>query len=234
MVDPPNDNNSLATRRRRRRFQLSTTLQPTGVVLVREPVSDEVVSCQTIRRHGLPRPIVEAERPQDIPARGWKDVLVRPYVASNKKNLPLVAGGTTYYVLVALFPGLAALVSIYGLLADPAQVEKQVSTISGVVPGSAQKLIGDELHQLVSSSGSALSLGVVVGLLISIWSASRGMSGMITPLDIAYGQDDQRSFFKFNLVAIAFASRTVMVAVSLMRACRKWRWSVSWSQTPPV
>jgi membrane protein len=156
----------------------------------------------------------EVERPQDIPARGWKDVLIRAYGASSQKNLSLVAGGVTYYVLLALFPALAALVSIYGLVADPAQVEKQVGALSGLVPGSAQKLIGDELHQLVSSSGSALSIGVVVGLLISIWSASRGMSGMMTALDIAYGQEERRSFFRFNLVAIALTA--VLIAVGMV------------------
>ncbi len=144
----------------------------------------------------------EAERPQDIPPRGWKDILKRAYAESGKKNLSLVAGGVTYYVLLALFPGLAALVSIYGLVADPSQVEKEVGAMSGLLPGSSRDLISSELHQLVSASGGALSIGVVVGLLLSIWSASRGMSGMITALDIAYGQEERRSWFRFNLVAI--------------------------------
>ena len=161
----------------------------------------------------------EAERPQDVPARGWKDVFTRAYGASSKKNMSLVAGGVTYYVLLAVFPGLAALVSIYGLVANPSQVEKQVGALSGLVPESTQKLIGDELHQLVASSGSALSFGVVVGLLISIWSASRGMSGMIAALDIAYGQEERRNFFRFNLVAIVLTLVLIaggMVSIALI------------------
>ena len=79
-------------------------------------------------------------------------------------------------MLLARFPGLAALVPIYGLGVNPAQVEKQVAALPDLVHGSAQKLIGDEPHQLVSLSGSALSIGVVVGLLISIWSLARLVS----------------------------------------------------------
>jgi membrane protein len=160
-----------------------------------------------------------AERPQEIPPHGWKVIIKRAYADGSEKNLSLVAGGVTYYVLLALFPGLAALVSIYGLVADPSQVEKEVGAMSGLLPGSSSDLISGELHQLVSSSGSALSIGVVVGLLLSIWSASRGMSGMISALDIAYGQQERRSWFRFNLVAIVLTLGLIvggMVSIALI------------------
>jgi membrane protein len=144
----------------------------------------------------------EAESPQDIPARGWKDIARRAWKDFSDKNLSLVAGGVTYYVILALFPGLAALVSIYGLVADPRQIENQVNSLSGVLPGSAEQLIGGELHQLASASGGALGVGAVVGILLALWSASRGMSGMITALDIAYDQPERRGFFRFNVLAL--------------------------------
>lgn len=144
----------------------------------------------------------EAGRPEDIPPRGWKDVLKRAWAANSEKNLSLVAGGVTYYVILALFPALAALVSIYGLVADPHTIETEVNSMSGLLSGDAQKLISSELHSLVTSSGGALGIGVIVGLLIALWSASRGMSGLISALDIAYGQEETRSFFRFNLIAL--------------------------------
>ena len=119
----------------------------------------------------------------------------------------------TYAVVLALFPGLAALVSIYGLIANPAQIEKQVNAMSGLLPNSARQLIGDELHQLVSASGGALGIGVVLGLLLALWSASRGMSGMISALDIAYAQPERRGFFRFNLVALALTVGFVIVGL---------------------
>lgn len=144
----------------------------------------------------------EAKDPRQIPAVGWKDVLWRTYKEINDKNLFLVAGGVTYYVLLALFPALLAMVFIYGLVFDRSQVEKQVGAMSGLLPGSAQQLIASELHQIVSSSGRALSIGVVVSVLFALWSASRGMSGMMSGLDIAYGETDTRSFIRFNLIAL--------------------------------
>ena len=144
-----------------------------------------------------------ADHPEQIPARGWKDIFVRAWTASSEKNLSLVAGGVTYYIILALFPAIAALVSIYGLVANPQTIEHEVNSMSGLLPGSTQSLISSELHQLVSSSGGALSIGVVIGIIIALWSASRGMSGMITALDIAYGAEERRGFIRFNLTAIA-------------------------------
>lgn len=158
----------------------------------------------------------EADQPQHIPMRGWKDILVRAWNDSSEKNLSLVAGGVTYYVVVALFPGLAALVSIYGLVANPATVANNINTLSGMLLPSAQKLISDELHQLVSTSGGALSFGAILGILIALWSASRGMSGMISALDIAYDQKETRSFFRFNLLAIELTIAMVISGLILV------------------
>ncbi len=144
----------------------------------------------------------EAEDPRAITRAGWKDVLWRSYQGVNDKNLFLVAGGVTYYVLLAVFPGLLALVSLYGLAFDRAQVEKQVNAMSGLLPESARQLMATELHQIVSASGGALGFGAVLGILFAFWSASRGMSGIMSALDIAYGETETRSFVRFNLVAL--------------------------------
>src|SRR4051812_6420801 len=144
----------------------------------------------------------EAARPQNIPPAGWKDVLRRSWQEVSHNNIFLISGGVTYAILLALFPGLAALVPIYGLVLDPNQIEKQVGSVSGVLPEQSRQLISDQLHQLASASGGALGFGAIVGMFVSLWSASRGMSGMMTAIDIAYEEDETRSFFKFNIVAI--------------------------------
>jgi len=140
---------------------------------------------------------------EQTPAVSWKGVLWRTFQGINDKNLFLIAGGVTYYVLLALFPALLALVSLYGLLFNPLQVETQVNAMAGVLPDSARELIGTELHQIVSASGGALGLGTVLGLVFALWTASRGMSGTMSALDIAYGEPETRSFLRFNLVALA-------------------------------
>jgi membrane protein len=143
-----------------------------------------------------------ARDPRQSPASGWKTILVRSWTEVNDNNIFLVAGGVTYTVLVALFPGLAALVSIYGLLLDPAQVERQVASLSDVLPPETAQMIGDQLHKLVTTSSNTLSISAAAALLFALYSASRGMSGMINALDIAYQQKETRGFFKLNFLAI--------------------------------
>ncbi len=144
----------------------------------------------------------DAERPRDIPPRGWKDILTRSWKELSENNIFLVSGGVTYAILLALFPGLAVLVSVYGLAMDPAQIEQQVAAMSGVLPQQTTQMLSDELHQLIAASNGSLGLTAVLGLLIALWSASRGMSGLMTALDIAYEQPERRGFVKFNLTAL--------------------------------
>ena len=144
----------------------------------------------------------EAEHPRHIPPGGWKDVPVRSWQELSDNSIFLIAGGVTYAGLVALFPALAALVSLYGLVLDPAQVEQQVTALTGVVPEQTQQLISAQLHQLVSASNGALGFGAVFGLALALWTASRGMSGTINALNIAYDQKETRSFVRLNLLAL--------------------------------
>jgi membrane protein len=67
----------------------------------------------------------DADAPWQIPVRGWAAILRRAWKGTAERNLSLVAGGVAYYLLLALFPGLAALVSVYGLVASPAGAAKK-------------------------------------------------------------------------------------------------------------
>ena len=83
------------------------------------------------------------------------------------------------------FPGLP-LVSLYGLVFDPSQIETQIGALSSILPALTQELLSQELHSLLATSSGALGFGAVIGILLALWSASRGMSGIITALNIAY------------------------------------------------
>ena len=144
----------------------------------------------------------EADHPGEIPPRGWKDILWRAWGEVSEQNLFLIAGGVTYAILLALFPGLAALVSLYGLVFDAGQIERQVAALSGVLPAQTQELLSQQLHSLVQASSGALGFAAIAGLLLALWSASRGMSGLITAINIAYEEKERRGFLKLNLIAL--------------------------------
>ena len=126
------------------------------------------------------------------------------------ENLSLVAGGVTFYLLLALFPALAALVSVYGLVENPADMAKNVQSLSDMLPPSTVELISDGMRQLVSASGKSLGLGAVIGIVISIWSSVRGMTGIMQALNIAYAQPERRGFIRFNATALLL---TIVVIV---------------------
>lgn len=134
---------------------------------------------------------------------------------TTKRDLSLVAGGVTYFLLVALFPALAALVSIYGLIASPGDVAKGAQSLSGILPPSAVALICNELGQLVSASSKSLSLGAIFGIVIALWSGVRGMTSIMRALNIAYNQPEGRGLFRFNATALLL---TVVVVIGGLTA----------------
>jgi membrane protein len=152
----------------------------------------------------------EADAPWQISARGWANILRRAWKDTSERNLSLVAGGVTYYLLLALFPAVAAMVSAYGLAANPADLTKSVQSLSGMLPPSTVQLIGDGLAPLVATSSKSLSLGAVIGVVIALWSGVRGMTGMMAALNIAYDQPERRGFIRLKATALVL---TVVVVV---------------------
>jgi membrane protein len=105
------------------------------------------------------------------------DIVKRAWKTGEERNLSLVAGGVAYYVLLALFPALAALVSIYSLIANPADAIKHAHAFAGMLPGSAVSSIGSELRQLTAASGKSLGLGAVIGFLSPSGTRCAGCAG---------------------------------------------------------
>ena len=85
-----------------------------------------------------------AETLSQIPAQGWKDILLRVYHGISDNRILLVAAGVTFYSLLAIFPGIAALISIYGLFADPGTVAGHLDTIANVAPGGAVDVLREQ------------------------------------------------------------------------------------------
>src|SRR5689334_11553940 len=119
-----------------------------------------------------------AERPSEIPKRGWKDILWRVYGGLSEDRILMNAAGVTFYALLALFPAIAAFVSIYGLFADPSQIANQLDTLAGILPGGGMEVIRDQLTRVASQSNGSLTLGVIIGLLVSLWSANGGIKAL--------------------------------------------------------
>src|SRR3954466_7765124 len=107
-------------------------------------------------------PGIHAEKPSQIPWGGWKQIVKRAWAENKADNMPIIGGGVAFFGFLSIFPALIALISIYGLVASPASVAKQVESLSTQLPNSAADLIGKQLKSIVDNSGSALSIGLVI------------------------------------------------------------------------
>jgi membrane protein len=146
----------------------------------------------------------EAGTPTAIPGRGWKDVLWRVYEEFGKDRIMSVAAGVTYYALLALFPAIAALVSIYGLFADPVTIQEHLNALSGILPGGALDIIREQVTRIAAQGGGTLGVSFVIGLAVSLWSANAGMKAIFDALNIVYDEDEKRGFFALNLQSLGF------------------------------
>ncbi|QQO12549.1 YihY/virulence factor BrkB family protein [Bradyrhizobium diazoefficiens] len=158
----------------------------------------------------------EAASPSEIPAKGWKDILLRVYGNIGRHRVMALAAGMTYYSILAIFPALAALVAVYGLFSDPASIAKHLDQISGFVPGGAIEVAREQLTRVSSKGDHALGATFVIGLAVSLWSANAAMKSLFDTLNIVYGEEEKRGFVKLNAVSLTFTvAAIVFVLVAL-------------------
>lgn len=156
--------------------------------------------------------------PSQIPARGWRQILGRVKDDFLKDQIPMVAAGVTFYCLLAIFPGIAALAALYGLFADLGQVEHHIHVLSRIVPGGALQVVGDQLRTLAAGPAGGLSLTFAVGLVVSIWSANGAVKSIMTGLNIAYERHETRGFVRTTAISLAFTVAFVAFGVTATAA----------------
>jgi membrane protein len=144
-----------------------------------------------------------AEMPWQIPWRGWKDILWRTYEQIGENRLLAVAAGVVFYGLLAVFPAVTALVSLYGLFASASAVSDHLSLLAGILPQGAVDLLGEQIGRLAADGGK-LGFGFIFGLAVALWSANAGMKAIIDALNVVYKEKEKRGFIKLNLVSLAF------------------------------
>lgn len=163
----------------------------------------------------------EAGTPKEIPARGWRDILWRVKGQIAEDKLSMIAAGVAFYGLLAVFPGLVALVGLYGLAFDPQQVERQVAAVSGMLPPQAAEILLGQLNGLATTGSTALGIGAIGGLLLALWSASAGMRTLMEALNVAYDEEEKRGTVRFYATALALTLAAIagtVLAIALVIA----------------
>jgi len=163
----------------------------------------------------------QADSPAQIPARGWKDVLVRTVREFKEDQISTAAAAAAFYAWLALIPAAIGAITVYGLVASPEQITTQIEQLTQSFSQDVRSVIADPITSATSASGKGLSIGLIISLAAVLWSASGGMNGMIQAVNTAYDEKDERNFFKQRALAIlmtlgaivAFVVAVLLVAV---------------------
>lgn len=154
-----------------------------------------------------------AERPSDVGVRGLRDVVARVKRGVKRDDVSLLAAGVAFFALLALVPTLVALVSLYGLVANPADIERNVNDMLAAAPTEVRDLVRSQLSSIADSSPSGLRLGALVGIAVALWSASSGVKHLMTAINRAYHEDESRGFIKLRGTALALT--VVLIALGI-------------------
>ena len=124
-------------------------------------------------------------------ASRYRRVVFGLWTRVGERNVALVSAGIAFYAMLAIFPGVAALVSLWSVLSDPAQIEGQLGLIEQFLPDDAFDLLQDQVYRLVGDASSGLGLTGIVSLLVTVWSARLGVGALIQGLNAVHGVPDR-------------------------------------------
>lgn len=166
-----------------------------------------------------PRASRELETVRPSPGgTGLRSAILRWARAFSDDQIPAAAAGVTFYFLLALFPALSAFVSLYGLVGDAEGARRQILTLSGVLPGGAISVLGDQLSRLAAANHGALGLAFFVSLTVSIWSANAALRALVASLNTAYEVRENRKFVRLNLTSLTLTLGAIGLSVILIAA----------------
>lgn len=196
----------------RRAFALAPWLLVAGLALRRgrpQPAPQPGMSRQDVAEPAAldlqePRRGRLARHPRHIPPHGWKDVLWRTLKEIGRDRLPRVAGGVTFYALLAIVPALGVFVSLYGLFADIGQVQRQLDQMATVIPADVVSIVGEQMKRLAVERRANLSIAFAVSLALSVWTASNATRALVDGVNIAYDELEKRNVIQ--LMAVTYAA----------------------------
>ncbi len=146
----------------------------------------------------------------------WWTIITCTWQRICRDNLSVLAAAAAFYALLSIFPTLTALVSLYGLVADPVMAERQVAALEGVLPPEALKLVATWLQALVQGPAAGFGIGLLISVLLASWSVWSATVMVMHAVNTCYGDKERRSFVRFNLEALALGAGLVLLGVAAL------------------
>ena len=177
------------------------------------PESHESEEQKGLTGHGR-----DAARPTDIPPAGWWEILKRVAAQVSTDRIMTEAAGVTFFSLLAIFPAIAALISLYGLFADPRTVSDHLAAMDGLLPGGGLDIIKEQVKSLTSGEPKQLGFGVLFGFATSLWSANQGIKSLFDALNIVNDEKETRGFLHRTALTLAFTLGALVFIVLALAA----------------
>lgn len=155
-----------------------------------------------------------AEQPSEIPALGWRDIFWRVVLSLPRDRVLATAGSVAFFALLAIFPALATIVSLYALFSDPSAIAQHLSLLSGVLPNGVLDLLSERFVRIARQSTGALSTASLLSLLIAFWSANSGVSAFFDALNVIYQEREKRSLVRFYATTFLFTLSGVVFVLA--------------------
>ena len=180
--------------------------------------------------------VATAKMVTDIPARSWRGVIVNVYKSIDDDRVLAVAAGVAFYALLAIFPAVTTLVSLYGVFNDRAQVAADLASLAVMLPEGAVSIISDQAMRIASGAPLSLGFTALFSFLLAIWSANSGMKALIDALNVSYSKRETRTFLRLHLTSFAFTIGGLLFlllmlsAVAVVPAVLSFLWLDKWTQ----
>lgn len=139
---------------------------------------------------------------------GWKD--------AKAHQVPLLAAGVAFYAFLAIFPALIAVVTIYGLFADPSAIAQQLNSLATALPEQGRQVVTDQVTTLTTRGRQTLGIGLIISIIIALWSASAAVSNLMTAINIAYDEEEERGFVKKRLLSLGLTLGAIVFMVIML------------------
>lgn len=148
--------------------------------------------------------------------RRWFGFLMRVKEGVERDHLPIAAGGVAFFLMLGIFPGLAALFSIYSWLSDPMEIERQLEMGYGILPSEVHQILHSQMQRIAGNEKS-VGWGAVLGIALALWAGSRAMKGLIQGLNIVFSQSEKRGFFSLQIASLVLTLTLIaVVSAALM------------------
>jgi membrane protein len=138
------------------------------------------------------------------------DLLKRIWRRVGDLNVSMVAAGVAFYAMLAIVPGLIAMVAVYALLSDPSHVQEQVAPVVRTLPTDVASVLDHQLTDAVAAKRGGVTIGLIASLLGTLWAASGGVNALTRGLAIIWGGD--RSAVRQRLVSVALTLGALVAA----------------------